>query len=205
MGFLTLKRLIHHSSTFGKYFNNRCYRKSCSKCGALNILKVLNCTICDSPLTDSDIRISPVDPLKILSNTKDPPNKIFSCFDYIITIYIQPIADIHLSAIPRGTFYDIMNFRPSHIQLIKSMQIKCESILKKLTDINREDAIYGFNYPNPFSHVAMHCIVPPVKNNNLLKPPYYYPLNKVLNDLEHKGRVIPYTPKEVQHLYKKKY
>ncbi|KAK1933218.1 hypothetical protein X943_002755 [Babesia divergens] len=61
--------------------------------------------------------------------------------------------------------------------------------------------IYGFNYPSSFSHVEMHAVLPPVRSFNIFKSPFFYPLSKILSDLEHLSQVKSYTPDEARQLY----
>ncbi|GBE59024.1 hypothetical protein, conserved [Babesia ovata] len=77
-----------------------------------------------------------------------------------------------------------------------------DSKKRSASDIVSE-AIYGFNYPNNFSHVGMHAVVPPIKCFNLFKSPFFYPLSKVLSDLEHLSQVKTYTADEAKQLYEK--
>lgn len=66
-----------------------------------------------------------------------------------------------------------------------------------------EYAIYGFNYPSSYSHVEMHVVVPPVRSCSIFKSPFFYPLTKVLSDLDHLSQVKSYTPEEAKQLYEK--
>ncbi|GIX60706.1 pv1h14035_P related protein [Babesia caballi] len=64
-------------------------------------------------------------------------------------------------------------------------------------------AIYGFNYPNSFCHVGMHALLPPIRCFTVFKSPFFYPLSKVLSDLEHLAQVKTYTADEARQLYEK--
>ncbi|CDR96954.1 hypothetical protein, conserved [Babesia bigemina] len=239
------KRFSHHSAQRGKYYTNRFYMKKCKACALWNNLSVMQCVHCLTALGDEDIRLRVVDPLCRTANSRRGETEngtveyvmLHRCFDFTIMVHPQPSAAIHLSAVPNGTFYDIKNFRKTHVPMITKMKSRCDAIIhdvitghagpdylknsvsvnhlrgiiqapqrgskrRKVSDIVSE-AIYGFNYPNNFSHVGMHAIVPPIKCFNLFKSPFFYPLSKVLSDLEHLSQVKAYTADEAKQLYEK--
>ncbi|KAL8449025.1 hypothetical protein Emed_003377 [Eimeria media] len=55
----------------------------------------------------------------------------------------------------------------------------------------------GFNYPSEYSQLCLHAVVPPVANFGLFEPPYFYPLKKVLSDLEQRGSVQTFPPSAI--------
>ncbi|KAK2196626.1 HIT-like superfamily [Babesia duncani] len=207
--------------------------KKCPHCGASNSLGVIKCSKCMEPLTDANIRLRTLDPLCKGANHRKSDNLhqkniIYRCFDYTILEHPQKCAFVHLSAIPNGTFYDIKNFRKSHIPMLLKMKAKCQAIclnmlktiiakekivagncnlnitddaetLSKLKELSCKIAL-GFNYPNAFTHVNMHVILPPIYNFGIFKSPNYYPLQKVLQDLEVFSRVRSYTTLELKKL-----
>ncbi|ORM41935.1 uncharacterized protein BXIN_0480 [Babesia sp. Xinjiang] len=237
------KRFSHHSAQRGKYYTNKFYMKKCSVCSSWNNLVVTQCVHCLTQLGDSDIRLRTVDPLCLTANARKQETEsstmdyviLHRCFDFTIMIQPHPSAAIHLSAVPNGTFYDIKNFRKTHIPMITKMKTRCDAILRHIltgnagpdflknsvdvthlrgltqgennvgTKSNVNDiishAIYGFNYPHSFSHVGMHVILPPIKCFSIFKSPFFYPLSKVLSDLEHLSQVKPYTTDEATQLY----
>ncbi|KAL8275981.1 hypothetical protein Esti_000097 [Eimeria stiedai] len=58
----------------------------------------------------------------------------------------------------------------------------------------RQLVAFGFNYPSEYSQLCLHAVGPPVANFGLFEPPYFYPLKKVLSDLEHRGSVQTFAP-----------
>eukprot|EP00375_Theileria_parva_P002255 XP_764933.1 hypothetical protein [Theileria parva strain Muguga] len=139
----------------------------------------------------------------------------------------SPCSFIHLSAFPNGTFYDIKNFRKSHVPLLNKMNEKCIGIFRDIitgkivhlvpntkfsdhfksqmsnksdTDFVLKSAIFGFNYPNTNSHVDMHAILPPIESFNIFKSPFYYPLDKVISDLRIFGHVRQYSPAQIRKM-----
>ncbi|GFE53250.1 hypothetical protein BaOVIS_006540 [Babesia ovis] len=60
----------------------------------------------------------------------------------------------------------------------------------KLKDILSQ-TVCGFNYPNSFSHVGMHVMLPPIKCFSVFQSPFFYPLSKVKS----------YTTEEATQLY----
>ena len=60
-----------------------------------------------------------------------------------------------------------------------------------------ELAMIGMNYPAEYNQLALHFIVPPFRNMNMFKAPYWYNYEKVCADLNSRqtfGRVVPYEP-----------
>ncbi|EDO08192.1 hypothetical protein BBOV_III006310 [Babesia bovis T2Bo] len=237
------RRFSHHSAQKGKYYTNRFYMKKCSSCSSWNNLVVTQCVHCLTPLGDSDIRLRTIDPLCRTANARkgeafiEHENYVIleRCFDFTIMLYPQPSAAIHISAVPNGTFYDIKNFRKTHLTMIKKMKERCDMLMKHiiagragpeylqnddlvkhLRELTKEarvnqqkittsdivqHAVYGFNYPNRYSHVGMHGMLPPFKSYSVFQSPFFYPLSKVISDLHNLSQVKPYTPEEAKELY----
>ncbi|UKK02118.1 hypothetical protein MACK_001473 [Theileria orientalis] len=59
---------------------------------------------------------------------------LYRCFDFTIMLNRNPSAFIHLSAFPNGTFYDIKNFRKSHIELINKIAERCLVVLSDIVN-----------------------------------------------------------------------
>ncbi|UKJ90347.1 hypothetical protein MACJ_001279 [Theileria orientalis] len=59
---------------------------------------------------------------------------LYRCFDFTIMLNRNPSAFIHLSAFPNGTFYDIKNFRKSHIELINKIADRCTLVLSDVVN-----------------------------------------------------------------------
>lgn len=54
--------------------------------------------------------------------------------------------------------------------------------------------VVGFNYPSEYGQLCMHAIIPPIDNFGIFEPPYFYPLNKILRDLEYCGSAQLFPP-----------
>ncbi|EPT27959.1 hypothetical protein TGPRC2_289640 [Toxoplasma gondii TgCatPRC2] len=201
---------------------------------------------------------------KAASGSRNVPAEIHRCFDFLVATHPYPISALHLSAIPKGTMYDIKQLRRAHIPLLKRMQ-QCVTPLavelidgmcqgrgsctnrmwtadRKVTDsaaaqsqageavaplkaggddmsqsvnsispdkdsriqkgrkstnsqakeLMEQSVIFGFTYPCGFLQLNMHAIVPPIRTFNIFEAPYFYPLKKVLQDLQNFGAVQPY-------------
>nr|PVC51131.1 hypothetical protein MACL_00001741 [Theileria orientalis] len=57
---------------------------------------------------------------------------LYRCFDFTIMLNRNPSAFIHLSAFPNGTFYDIKNFRKSHVELLNRIADRCVLVLNDI-------------------------------------------------------------------------
>ncbi|BAM40097.1 conserved hypothetical protein [Theileria orientalis strain Shintoku] len=133
-------RHLHHSATHGKFYTNRFYVKKCSECQSLNSLALISCFNCSNTLSDADIRFRSLDHICEVSNwrksTRGPGNLntpvLYRCFDFTIMLNRNPSAFIHLSAFPNGTFYDIKNFRKSHVELLNRIADRCVLVLNDI-------------------------------------------------------------------------
>lgn len=202
---------------------------------------------------------------KAFSGPRTVSAEIHRCFDFLVIAHPYPISALHLSAIPKGTMYDIKQLRRAHIPLLKQMQQRVVQLAPELIDeisqikgspansvwtadravtesaaavqlagegtaplstgenttlsktsgsisppgdvriqkgcklaksqakkLMEQSIIFGFTYPCGFLQLNMHAIVPPIKNFNILEAPYFYPLKKVLQDLQNFGAVQPF-------------
>lgn len=182
--------------------------------------------------------------------------ELYRCYDFVVIRHPFPVAGVHLSAIPKGTVYDIKQLRRAHIPLLQRMQQQTAVFAAELvnelvatrgmgadaarsygllrsdnlppvgasssseeanvevhvrnaalpeaprphTSVTRSRAkellsssvFFGFSYPCGFGQVNMHGIAPPIMNYNMFVAPFFYPLKKVLQDLQEFGSVQPF-------------
>lgn len=64
-------------------------------------------------------------------------------------------------------------------------------------ELIKRSLILGFNYPSEYGQLCMHAVVPPIRNPGLFESPFFYPLKKVIRDLEHRGSVQPHPHSDV--------
>lgn len=75
----------------------------------------------------------------------------------------------------------------------ETTEMACDETKYNLHQQIKEQTIFGFNYPSEYGQLCMHAIIPPIYNFSLFEAPYFYPLNKILKELEVCGspQVIP--------------
>eukprot|EP00922_Rhytidocystis_sp_ex-Travisia-forbesii_P062206 GHVS01092087.1.p1 GENE.GHVS01092087.1~~GHVS01092087.1.p1 ORF type:complete len:536 (+),score=141.73 GHVS01092087.1:111-1718(+) len=67
----------------------------------------------------------------------------------------------------------------------------CSPLVSSILD----RAIFGFNYPSEYNHLCLHVAVPPLLMScEQFAPPYFYPLTKVVQDLQNFGQVQTFAP-----------
>lgn len=68
----------------------------------------------------------------------------YRSFDFLIISYPFPIATVHLSAVMKGTAYDVKQLRPSHVPLLQRMQRQTITVVEGILQASlylREDEL----------------------------------------------------------------
>eukprot|EP00070_Physeter_catodon_P036330 XP_028343224.1 uncharacterized protein LOC114485632 [Physeter catodon] len=60
----------------------------------------------------------------------------YRSFDFLIMRYPFPVAAVHLSAVVKGTVYDVKQLRPSHVPLLQQMQRQTAAVVEDILQEN---------------------------------------------------------------------
>lgn len=182
-----------HAKSLNRYFANKDFKRVCRSCGKPNILPVLNCTRCDSALTDECIQRVLHDPVAdAIIDTEHDFTSVYRNFNLLVVKDKQPISDSHILIIPKKGLYDLCQLRRLDLKLLRSMQEKAYELLEVDPLCDTSKLIMGFHYPSAYSHVCMHAALPPFRMApKAFQPPYFYSFAHVVQQLQDCGRFLP--------------
>jgi len=131
----------------------------------------------------------------------------YRSYEVLVVRYPYPTAQFHLCALSKDTMYDIRSLRKNDLKLLRRMvregyrslttaimQHTKRPISPQLVE---QFAVVGCNYPNEFNQVLLHLIFPPIDRYAMFAKPFFYPIRKIVSDIESWGQVQPYRPADV--------